>query len=70
MATSSSDTSHTLQHQVSGGSSAKVDPSIPIRGPEHISYEVGPWAQKTILTFEAQRSQGSPQQLLPLDGSA
>ncbi|KAI1011896.1 hypothetical protein LB503_004334 [Fusarium chuoi] len=51
MATSSSDTSHTLQHQVSGGSSAKVDPSIPIRGPEHISYEVGPWAQKTILTF-------------------
>ncbi|KAI1063832.1 hypothetical protein LB506_005398 [Fusarium annulatum] len=52
MATSSPDTSHTLQHQVSGGSSADVDPSIPIRGPEHISYEVGPWAQKTILTFD------------------
>ncbi|RBA20913.1 hypothetical protein FPRO05_08360 [Fusarium proliferatum] len=52
MATSSPDTSHTLQHQVSGESSADVDPSIPIRGPEHISYEVGPWAQKTILTFD------------------
>ncbi|KAF5250911.1 hypothetical protein FANTH_3965 [Fusarium anthophilum] len=52
MATSSSDTSHSLQPQVSGASTADVDPSIPIRGPEHISYEVGPWAQKTILTFD------------------
>ncbi|KAG5758689.1 hypothetical protein H9Q72_013178 [Fusarium xylarioides] len=52
MATSSSDTSHKLQHDVSGATTTGVDHLIPIRGPEHISYEVGPWAQKTILTFD------------------
>jgi hypothetical protein len=51
MASSPSETSHTLHLQVSGASSADVDPSIPIRGPEHISDEEGPWAQKSILTF-------------------
>ncbi|KAH7253614.1 acyl transferase/acyl hydrolase/lysophospholipase [Fusarium redolens] len=52
MASSPSETSHTLHPQVSGASSADVDPSIPIRGPEHISDEEGPWAQKSILTFD------------------
>ncbi|ENH67820.1 Calcium-independent phospholipase A2-gamma [Fusarium oxysporum f. sp. cubense race 1] len=52
MATSPSETSRTLHPQVSGASSADIDPSIPIRGPEHISDEEGPWAQKTILTFD------------------
>ncbi|KAM0199319.1 hypothetical protein ACHAPQ_011244 [Fusarium lateritium] len=51
MATPLSETSRTLHPQVSGASSADIDPSIPIRGPEHISDEEGPWAQKTILTF-------------------
>ncbi|KAM0237001.1 hypothetical protein ACHAP5_009197 [Fusarium lateritium] len=51
MATPLSETSRTLHTQVSGASSADIDPSIPIRGPEHIPDEEGPWAQKTILTF-------------------
>ncbi|SCN93791.1 uncharacterized protein FFNC_08088 [Fusarium fujikuroi] len=51
MTTSPSEASGTLQHQASGASSADNDPSIPIRGPEHISYEEGPWAHKTILSF-------------------
>ncbi|KAF5563172.1 calcium-independent phospholipase A2-gamma [Fusarium napiforme] len=52
MATSPPETSRMLHPQVSGASSADIDPSIPIRGPEHISDEEGPWAQKTILTFD------------------
>ncbi|KAG9501602.1 hypothetical protein J7337_007293 [Fusarium musae] len=52
MTTSPSEDSGTLQHQVNGASSAEIDPSIPIRGPEHISYEEGPWANKTILSFD------------------
>ncbi|KAF4477200.1 Calcium-independent phospholipase A2-gamma [Fusarium agapanthi] len=52
MTTSPSEDSGTLQHQVSGASSAELDPSIPIRGPEHISYEEGPWANKTVLSFD------------------
>ncbi|CCT67855.1 uncharacterized protein FFUJ_14606 [Fusarium fujikuroi IMI 58289] len=52
MTTSPSEASGTLQHQASGASSADNDPSIPIRGPEHISYEEGPWAHKTILSFD------------------
>ncbi|KAF5626091.1 calcium-independent phospholipase A2-gamma [Fusarium sp. NRRL 52700] len=52
MTTPPSEGSATLQHQVSGASSAEIDPSIPIRGPEHISYEEGPWANKTILSFD------------------
>ncbi|KAM0491744.1 hypothetical protein ACHAP8_010373 [Fusarium lateritium] len=52
MATPSSSTLPTLQQQASGTSSVDIDPSIPIRGPEHISDEEGPWAQKTILTFD------------------
>ncbi|KAF5692234.1 calcium-independent phospholipase A2-gamma [Fusarium denticulatum] len=52
MATSPPETSRMLHPQVSGASSADTDPSIPIRGPEHISDEEGPWAQKTILTFD------------------
>ncbi|KAF5977336.1 calcium-independent phospholipase A2-gamma [Fusarium coicis] len=52
MATSPPETSRMLNPQVSGASSADIDPSIPIRGPEHISDEEGPWAQKTILTFD------------------
>ncbi|KAF5972829.1 hypothetical protein FBULB1_8557 [Fusarium bulbicola] len=52
MTTPSSEDSGTLQHQVSGASGAEFDPSVPIRGPEHISYEEKPWANKTILSFD------------------
>ncbi|KAF4458112.1 Calcium-independent phospholipase A2-gamma [Fusarium austroafricanum] len=50
MATPASDTSRTLQPETSRSSS--IDPTLPIRGPEHISDEEGPWAQKTVLTFD------------------
>ncbi|KAG8668259.1 hypothetical protein FPOAC1_007637 [Fusarium poae] len=51
MTTPNSDTPPTLEQQVSGSSSVDIDTSIPVRGPEHICDEEGPWAQKTVLTF-------------------
>lgn len=51
MATPSSSTPRTLWPEASESSSVDIDPSIPIRGPEHISDDEGHWAQKTILAF-------------------
>ncbi|EKJ69740.1 hypothetical protein FPSE_10056 [Fusarium pseudograminearum CS3096] len=52
MATPSSSTPRTLLPEASESGSVDIDPSIPIRGPEHISDDEGHWAKKTILTFD------------------
>ncbi|KAF4461326.1 Calcium-independent phospholipase A2-gamma [Fusarium albosuccineum] len=52
MATSVSSTSYFQTAEASWSNTTEINPSIPIRGPEHISDEEGPWAEKTVVTFD------------------
>ncbi|KAF5010853.1 hypothetical protein FDECE_3026 [Fusarium decemcellulare] len=52
MTTPASNDSRTRASEASGSSTAESNPRFPIREPQYISDEEGPWAQKAVITFD------------------